>query len=70
MNRLLVLFVVGLVFGAVARVLHLNGLLGDNAPGATYVSALGFGVGVVAALAAIMFANYFSEHETELHPHH
>lgn len=65
MSRLLVLFIVGLAFGAAARVLQWTGVLVE---GGIYASALAFGIGVAAALVAIVLANYVKENRSTLHP--
>lgn len=70
MNRLLVLFVVGVAFGAVARVFQLSGFLSSDRLSGFYVSALGFGFGVVAAVVAILLANYLKQQQATLHPRH
>lgn len=65
MSRLLVLFIVGVTFGAVVRALRLTGVLVEDG---AYLSALVFVIGVAAALAAIYLADHVQDHRTSLHP--
>ncbi|MBI3048318.1 MAG: hypothetical protein HYY76_08390 [Acidobacteria bacterium] len=65
MNRLLVLFLVGVAFGAVARILRVTGVLVDDGP---YSGAFAFGLGVVTGIVAMFAAAYVKDHHTTLHP--
>ena len=58
MNRTIVLFTVGLAFGAVALTLKLSGIL---AGGAVYVSILGICLGFAAAWVALEMAHRLDE---------
>lgn len=65
MSRLLVLFIVGVIFGAAARVLQMTGLLVEGGP---YTSTWGFGIGFVAAWVGIALADHLTQNRSTLHP--
>jgi len=67
MSRPVAIFLIGVVFGVIARVLRLIGVMPDEGP---HVWAFAFGFGILAGFVGIFLLDFLTRHRRTLHPRH